>query len=418
MGLGEKVKALRQQSGLSQQQLAGAEMSRAFISLIESGKSMPSAETLRIIAQRLGKPVEYFLQDDAECDRLETLMVLLESVEKDLQTTDHDRLNAAQRKLENARSLAAGMDHPRIEAQIHLGLARCQRRRAQYEESLDSCERALEYFRLVGDAHGLAMSYREIGDISYTMDDYPAARKAYEKSLLYVNGLKTMQLFRVRVLTMLGATLLRLGEYEGASQRYQEAVDDCALLECREPLGDACLGLGCVLFKSGDLEGARKWMLKAATTLKEANSSDYIEAQHNLAIIEMARGNREAGYVILRECMLTYQAWGRSDRQAAVLEELAEYWTQKGDYAKAESLCWESLDLLELKDHGVLRGRLYRQLGKLAAYNGNLPYARNLFRVSLQLLRRLKANREAEETLRELNLLPQDQACQHPPQTV
>src|SRR5438093_12747803 len=56
-----RVRQARIEAGLTLAQVAGDEVSRTFIHLVEHGRSRPSKETLALIAKRTGKPVEYFL---------------------------------------------------------------------------------------------------------------------------------------------------------------------------------------------------------------------------------------------------------------------------------------------------------------------------------------------------------------------
>ena len=65
MELGEKIKTARQALGLSQRQLCGDTITRNMLSLIESGKARPGMDTLTYLAGRLGKPVSYFLEEQA-----------------------------------------------------------------------------------------------------------------------------------------------------------------------------------------------------------------------------------------------------------------------------------------------------------------------------------------------------------------
>lgn len=57
--IGPKIKKIREQLGLSQKQLAGEDMTRSYISLIEKGRAVPSHRVLKIIARRLHTPVEF-----------------------------------------------------------------------------------------------------------------------------------------------------------------------------------------------------------------------------------------------------------------------------------------------------------------------------------------------------------------------
>src|SRR5512132_4647890 len=62
-GLGARVRAARRERGFSQAQLAGEELTKGFISQVESGLVRPSVRSLQIIATRLGKSLDYFLGD-------------------------------------------------------------------------------------------------------------------------------------------------------------------------------------------------------------------------------------------------------------------------------------------------------------------------------------------------------------------
>lgn len=55
-----RVRQARLDAGLSLAEVAGNDVSRTLIHLIEHGRSRPSERVLRLIARRTGKPVSYF----------------------------------------------------------------------------------------------------------------------------------------------------------------------------------------------------------------------------------------------------------------------------------------------------------------------------------------------------------------------
>jgi len=65
MDLGERLRQARLDAGLSQRQLCGEEITRNMLSQIENGSARPSMDTLRYLASQLGKPISYFLEEDA-----------------------------------------------------------------------------------------------------------------------------------------------------------------------------------------------------------------------------------------------------------------------------------------------------------------------------------------------------------------
>ena len=61
--LGEKLKQARLEAGLSQRQLCGDTITRNMLSQIENGSARPSMDSLAYFAQRLGKPISFFLEE-------------------------------------------------------------------------------------------------------------------------------------------------------------------------------------------------------------------------------------------------------------------------------------------------------------------------------------------------------------------
>jgi transcriptional regulator with XRE-family HTH domain len=62
-GIGERIRMLRKEKGLTQSQLAGTELTKSMLSQIENGKAMPSMKSLHYIAEQLGYDVNFLLED-------------------------------------------------------------------------------------------------------------------------------------------------------------------------------------------------------------------------------------------------------------------------------------------------------------------------------------------------------------------
>jgi len=74
MELSQKLKQARLDAGLSQKALCGDRITRNMLSQIENGNARPSMDTLRYLAAQLGKPLSYFLEDDAVTSPNQELM--------------------------------------------------------------------------------------------------------------------------------------------------------------------------------------------------------------------------------------------------------------------------------------------------------------------------------------------------------
>lgn len=65
MELGERIRAARLEAGLSQRALCGDKITRNMLSQIENGVARPSMTTLEFLAAGVGKPISWFLEEDA-----------------------------------------------------------------------------------------------------------------------------------------------------------------------------------------------------------------------------------------------------------------------------------------------------------------------------------------------------------------
>ena len=74
MELSQKLKQARLDAGLSQKALCGDRITRNMLSQIENGSARPSMDTLRFFADRLGKPISFFLEEQAVLSPNQQLM--------------------------------------------------------------------------------------------------------------------------------------------------------------------------------------------------------------------------------------------------------------------------------------------------------------------------------------------------------
>lgn len=401
--IGEKIRKARLELGLSQQQLAGPDMNRSFISLIETGRCAPSQDTLRVIAIRLGKDPAYFQEDDRPDDRVDVAVALMDSAQHDLSSGTDAGAARAYQKLLNALCNLAGLGRDGLEAQLRAQLMTCLRRQGQHTDAIREGEKAVELFKVTSDSRGMATTYLTLGAIAFHLQDNFRARKYAEQAVLYSRGLKRAQDVQLEALVNLGSANFRLGNYPEAVESYRAAWNLSGTVNQPEQQGAIAMGLGWALFRSGRLDAGLQWTMKAMDLLQAERSPDYHLALHNLGVIQSARDNWEKAYLIFQECLKVYVAQNRVTKQAAVLEDVARYWMHKGDLQAAESALWDAIDLLDVEDHTFLRGRIYRYLGVLLASQGNTRAARTMLRISCQVLHMINATAELNLSRAELD---------------
>lgn len=62
--IGSRIRQRRKELGITQEELAGSEYTKSFISQVEKGQTWPSLPALAYIAQRLGRPIEWFVAEE------------------------------------------------------------------------------------------------------------------------------------------------------------------------------------------------------------------------------------------------------------------------------------------------------------------------------------------------------------------
>jgi len=114
---------------MSLSQVARGDISRTALHLIETGKCRPSIVSLKLIADRTGKSVDYFLQPGQAVD-VESLPLLMQDLE----------LALAQERFDDAKALATrlakAVAEPRERGRICLMCAQAYLRSASVEEAL------------------------------------------------------------------------------------------------------------------------------------------------------------------------------------------------------------------------------------------------------------------------------------------
>lgn len=94
MTTGEKIKILRKELNLTQTQLAGKEMTKSMLSQIENNNAMPSMKNLRYLADKLGKPISYFLDENTFNENIS-----IDKIKSKIKAADEHMLNRENEKV-------------------------------------------------------------------------------------------------------------------------------------------------------------------------------------------------------------------------------------------------------------------------------------------------------------------------------
>ena len=218
--IGQRLRRLRHERGLSQRELAGPGVSYAYISRIEAGARRPSVKALRMLARKLGVSADY----------LETGSEIRESDERELQIADAElelrlaqNTDEAEAKLKRLRSdaLAAGDAVGASRSNIALGLAAAQGGRNS--EAIELLESGLELLPVSAGARPDV--YATLGK-AYAASGHPGrAVELFERCLAEVSQETPDDLSaQVRFSTYLSYALTDLGDLRRAEEVLQAAL--------------------------------------------------------------------------------------------------------------------------------------------------------------------------------------------------
>jgi transcriptional regulator with XRE-family HTH domain len=147
--IGERVQAARLAAHLTQQELAGQDYSKSYISAVERGKMTPSFQALRLLAERLGVTIAYLLGEEAPLivtEAPEAPTVPAEVAEQAPLLHEAERM-VQERRFEEALSLLEQIGRPDRTSWAHEQYAQFLADQGRYQEAYEQMRRALQHRR-------------------------------------------------------------------------------------------------------------------------------------------------------------------------------------------------------------------------------------------------------------------------------
>ena len=385
----ERVRQAREDSKLSLAQLARGDISRTAIHLVETGKSRPSLSTLKLIAERTEKPLDYFLaagQSDlikAEADRL-SLPVVQEL-----------ELAIAQERFDDAktigRSLLAQLTDSRVRGRVCVHCAQAYLQTASVEEALPLLAEARALFELSADKWMLVECLDWQAAAEHLLEN-PAALPLARHALGLAKSLDPMpSRTLVRIYGRIGSICVAQHKWHEAIDAYQQAVHSGAGILDMSRLAKMYNDLSIAYRRTGQLADAAAAAHKAVSIHELLHDRLSIaRAETNLALVLMRRHERDAaGHHLDRALSLFVDANQKRGRahillaQAELLQDRADF---PGARAKAEEAAQLAVELGEIASLAEAK----QILASIAATDGDDQGADRLFDESIEILEELR----------------------------
>jgi tetratricopeptide (TPR) repeat protein len=227
--IGQRLRRLRHERGMSQRELSSPGVSYAYISRIEAGARRPSVKALRMLAKKLGVSADY-LETGSEIRETDERELRIADAELELRLADNP--GEAEQKLEQLRddAVAAGDVVAASRANIALGLAA-----AAAGRNADAIERLESGFDLSPvSPSGRPDVFATLGRAYAATSRPDKAVEVFERALNEVEQDAPEDLAaQIRFTTYLSYALTDLGDLE----RAQSVLDSA--LERAESMTDA-----------------------------------------------------------------------------------------------------------------------------------------------------------------------------------
>ena len=396
--IGERLRRLRLERGLSQRDLISPGVSYAFISRIETGDRLPSVKTIRALARKLGVRPEY----------LESGRMIPKDAERELRLADAElelRLGRDVRKAEAAfrAEVDADVPEPALVARAHAGLGLLAAERADNEAAIPLLEAATGSGYLPPEARPDV--YDVLGRAYVAADRANAAAAMYERCLEGVRERVPDDVaLRARFLTYLAATYSATGAIERARKVLGEATEAAQEVPLPQARTQVYWVQAFTEWRAGNSVSALTYAHRAIGLLEAGEDTVQLARSHLLAaqMLTLDGRYREAGQHLRRAKPLL--ALGAEPGDLAILNaERAKVLSDAGKADKALALATEADRLV--RDDAELRPTVDHALGVAHAASGNVDDAERHLRAALAGMTRRRQWREAARVARECALV-------------
>jgi len=386
----EAVRRARLEQGLSLTELAGGQVTRAAIHLVETGKMRPSMRTLQLIAKRTGKPISYFLAapEGSEEQR--------QARDELLSLVDADELPAA---------VAAGSEllrdrlEPGLEADVRLAVGRALVRLRDGGPALPHLARARQLFERIGDGWMVAQTLVQESTAMFLVQDPRTLQRGLE-ALDRCERLEPPDpALHVNALNLLGSVSMRAHDWQSAARFFAmglEASRDVVDLRQAARLHD---GLSAAQERLGNFASALRSAERAAA-LYTADGAPVtrVRSENNLGYALLRQGELDAAAAHLHRALdLCDEHHLERLSRAYVLNSLGELYLARGQVRLAIDYLRQGVDvavrLREVDPEAAAR----RLLARASLRLGDEETADRSYEAAIELLQRL----ELLERLRE-----------------
>ncbi len=378
--MGMRIREARRQLGISISALAGKDFSRAFLNQVELGKARPSVRNLQIIAERLNRSLEYFLQDH-ELSATAIELALTEA-ETCLRRGDGARARQLIAKLLERQNLPQ-----EIKVRVDLIEAEALLRQGAAEESIPILQRAIAMSHARRWHALLVELYDRMGSAHYLLRRLVEAARWFDKAFTaYESGGVSDPLLRARVLGHRANVHYVSGHPQEAIAAYQAAIGTAEGVVDMQGLAGMYEGLALSFHKAGQPDRALSYAqrsLRLYETLQDIRMS--AQLRNNMACILLEQGDATQAEALFVAGAKQLRRVGDTELLPHLVAGAAEAALERGELRKAGSRLTMAVKAAASSNDPIALSTIERIRGRLAHANGAISQARLHFEKALEI---------------------------------
>ncbi|HZS13115.1 MAG TPA: tetratricopeptide repeat protein [Candidatus Dormibacteraeota bacterium] len=388
--VGERIRRLRQERGMSQSELAAGRLSKGFISQIESGRSRPSPESLRFIAQRLGVPMVALLPGLELAQQQAFLLRAAEAAVKAREQSEAGTL------LDEARPL---LSTPAELSWYHRLRGELLILRDELEPALDEALLAFEHVSGMEPGDETVRACNLVGRIHHLAGRHPAALLYLDRAAALATHPSVSPAVRALVHSNRGNTHMRLGDPDHALTAYENARAAAQDAEDLWQLAVAEMGLGEAARQRGDLPAAIGHA-ERAVVLFERIEMRQLQALilHNLGHVHADQGDLATARRLQEQALNAGRAMNDPFVIGYAMERLAAIEVAEGDRSRAMLVANAAVDAARVLGEDALLAIAHAVLGEALELNGDRAAADAAFAEARRIAERA-SNMERRQVL-------------------
>ena len=370
--LGERLRQLRVAAEMTQTELAGERFSKEYVSQIERGKTKPTPETIRWLAERLGVDAGFLASGVSADERgrvdagLARADALLEARRNEEALAEFDSIRSA--------VLATGMQE--LEARLLSGEATVRMRLGEVREAIALLERAR------GLSEGSAFSDVERADILFRLGVARFKLNSIQTAIgLFDEALKIAERceipsdqLRSNILAWRSRCYQRRRDLEAAREDVERALELAEGLNDKRTTADVYFQASYIADREGHWVLARSYAERAKAAYEElADRGNLGRLLNNLGGINFLLGHPEKAIGFLKDAVRIALEVGNDAEAAHAVNGIAQVHLRTGDVTRAEEQARYALELLgdrvdevhEIGNAQLVLGRALLEQGRL-----------------------------------------------------